>query len=419
VSAVTGEGEGEPERRASVYGDGIPFVQWSLLWLTSGAVALVSIAFDILSNSAFGHSEWLRSSWPGTILGRDFTNLWVAGRLVLAQMSGCVFDIGCFQSHILQDLHIATVQNYSYPPSALFMAVPFALFPYYVALALWTLCGVCFFAWAARPLLPKGFPLWLSVLTPAATINIWNGHYGFVLGGLWLLFFHQLDRRPRRAGLFAGLLTFKPHLGIMVAVSSLRSRPTLISATVTAAALVVLSGIFFGWDTWLEFFTNTTAAQTRLLTTEAARFYFMMMPSPYVQFGRGSGGLVAQLFFAGAAVMLLVKHRRWDAFSAATATFLIVPYCFTYDMTVACLGFAIVLFERWNSLRRAQRASLLLAFFAPELVYFVGPIVPVALLAGLHVQLSLASEPSSEQEDVGNPVLYDLGSSPGRASLAG
>jgi hypothetical protein len=66
-----------------------------------------------------------------------------------------------------------------------------------------------------------------------------------------------------------------------------------------------------------------------------------------------------------------------------------------------------------------QRASLLLAFFAPELVYFVGPLVPVALLAGLHVQLSLASEPSGEQEGVGNPGLYDLGSSPGRASLAG
>jgi hypothetical protein len=416
---VIAEEAAEPERTAATYGDGIRFVQWTLLWLVGGAVALVSLSFDILSNSALGQSEWLRSSWPGTILGRDFTNLWVAGRLVLAQMPACVFDTGCFQSHILQYLHIATVQNYSYPPSALFTAVPFALFPYYVALALWTLCGACFFAWAARPFLPKGFPLWLSVLTPAATINIWNGHYGFVLGGLWLLFFHHVKRHPRRAGLFAGLLTFKPHLGIMVAVSSLRSRPTLISATVAAAALVLLSGMFFGWETWRAFLLDTTLAQTRLLTSDATRFYFMLMPSPYVQFGRGTEGLVAQLLFAGAAVMLLVKHRRWDAFSAATATFLIVPYCFTYDMTVACLGFAIVLFERWSSLRRVQRASLLLAFFAPELVYFVGPLVPVALLAGLHVQLSLASEPSGEQEGVGNPGLYDLGSSPGRASLAG
>jgi hypothetical protein len=334
-------------------------------------------------------------------------------------MSACPFDPVCFREGLVRELHLTAIQNYSYPPSALFMAVPFALFPYYVALALWTLCGGCFFAWAARPFLPKGFPLWLSVLTPAATINIWNGHYGFVLGGLWMLFFHHVERHPRRAGLFAGLLTFKPHLGIMVAVSSLRSRATLISATVTAATLVLLSGSLFGWETWYEFLTDTSAVQTRLLTSDATRFYFMLMPSPYVQFGRGTEGLVAQLLFAGAAVMLLVKHRRWDAFSAATATFLIVPYCFTYDMTVACLGFAIVLFERWSSLRRVQRACLLLAFLAPELIYFVGPIVPVALLAGLHVQLRLASEPSDEQEGFGNPDLYDLSSSPGRASLVG
>jgi hypothetical protein len=418
VSAVTDEGEGEPERRASVYGDGIGFMPWSLLWLVGGAVALVSVAFDLIANLD-GAVAWLPSAWRGNIVGRDFSNLWTAGRLVLDHMSACPFDPVCFREGLVRELHLTAIQNYSYPPSALFMAVPFALFPYYVALALWTLCGGCFFAWAARPFLPKGFPLWLSVLTPAATINIWNGHYGFVLGGLWLLFFHHVERHLRRAGLFAGLLTFKPHLGIMVAVSSLRSRPTLISATVAAAALVLLSGMFFGWETWRAFLLDTTLAQTRLLTSDATRFYFMLMPSPYVQFGRGTEGLAAQLLFAGAAVMLLVKHRRCDAFSAATATFLIVPYCFSYDMTVACLGFAIVLFERWSALRRVQRASLLLAFFAPELVYFVGPIVPIALLAGLHVQLSLASEPSSEQEDVGNPGLYDLGSSPGRASLAG
>jgi hypothetical protein len=110
---VIAEEAAEPERTAATYGDGIPFMQWTLLWQVGGAVALVSLAFDILSNSAFGQSEWLRSSWPGTILGRDFTNLWVAGRLVLAQMPACVFDTGCFQSHNFRDLHIATVKNYS------------------------------------------------------------------------------------------------------------------------------------------------------------------------------------------------------------------------------------------------------------------------------------------------------------------
>jgi hypothetical protein len=418
VSAVAGEGEGEPERSVAVYGDGIGFVPWSLLWLVGGAVALVSIGFDLVSNLD-GPVAWLASSWRGNVVGRDFSNLWTAGRLVLDHIPACAFDPVCFRAGLFGDLHLTVIQNYSYPPSALFLAVPFALFPYYVALALWTLCGVCFFAWAARPFLPKGFPLWLTVLTPAATINIWNGQYGLVVGGLWLLFFHQLDRHPARAGVAAGLLTFKPHLGVMVAISSLRCRSTLICATVTAVALVLLSGMSFGWETWRGFLSDTTAAQTRLLTTEPARFYFMMMPSAYVQFGRGTPGLIAQLLFASAAVMLLVRCRRWDAFSAATATFLIVPYCFNYDMTVVCLGFAVMLFERWSSLRIAQRAALLLAFFAPELVYFVGPVVPIALLGALQVQLSVASERDGKQQGVGDQGSYDLGSSAARISLAG
>ena len=397
---MSAEGEAEPQR--TVYGDGITFVQWSLLWLLGGVAALVSIGFDLVVHDS------------GKLFGRDFTNLWVAGRLVVEQRAGCAFDVSCFRDAMLGELHILTVQNYSYPPSALFMAVPFGLLPYYAALALWTICGALFFIWTARPFLPKGFAPYLAVLTPAATINIWNGHYGFILGGLWLLFFRNLDPHPRRAGVFAALLTFKPHLGLMVAASSLRRRTTLVSGIIATIAIVLLSGEAFGWDTWGAFLTDTTAAQLHLLERGASVFYFRLMPSAYVAFGRGTGGLVAQLLFAGAAVALLTRYRRWDAFSAATATFVIVPYCFNYDMTVACLGFAILLFDRWSSLGWPQRASLVLAFFAPELSYFAGPVVPVALLCALQVQLSagavrvpdagLEDRPPSDARQASGPI---------------
>src|SRR5690242_68550 len=96
---------------------------------------------------------------------------------------------------------------------------PFALMPYYLALAVWTVAGMAFFIWCARLFLPKGFPPLIAALTPAATINIWAGHYGFLFGGLWLLCFYFLDQKPKLAGMFAGLLTFKPHLGLMIAVT--------------------------------------------------------------------------------------------------------------------------------------------------------------------------------------------------------
>ena len=58
--------------------------------------------------------------------------------------------------------------------------------------------------------------MWLAVLTPAALMNIWAGHYGFLVGALFLLGWERLDRRPWQAGLFFGLMLIKPHLAILI-----------------------------------------------------------------------------------------------------------------------------------------------------------------------------------------------------------
>ena len=47
--------------------------------------------------------------------------------------------------------------------------------------------------------------------------------------------------------------------------------------------------------------------------------------------------------FAIAAIILL--SRNFNVFTAASATFLISPYGFHYDMTVVCVGFGVLLFE--------------------------------------------------------------------------
>jgi alpha-1,2-mannosyltransferase len=355
----------------------IPFVLWNVMWLLGGVVALVSLTYDVI-RSNLDHMP-----------GRDFTNLWTAGKLVWKGEAACAFDPDCFRLALIDNLHMPSLQNYSYPPHALFLAAPFALMPYYVALGLWSILGVVFFNYAAKPYLPKGFPPLLAAFTPAGTINLWNGHYGFVLGGLWLLFFHHAERRPRLAGVLAGLLTFKPHLGIMIAATMLRRRATLVAAFATCIALVVISSIAFGVGPWADFLFGTSLAQHQILTRQSTEFYFRMMPTAYVTFGKGNIGTVAQLVCALVAIALLGRRGRWDAFSASTATFLIIPDAFNYDMTVAGLGFVILLFQRWETLPWWCRVSLVLAFFTPELTYFAAQLVPPILISALYVQLKL------------------------------
>jgi hypothetical protein len=183
-----------------------PFVYWTCLWTSGVAVALVATVIDILK--------------PGlnVPLGRDFSNLYTAGRLALHGQAYLAFDPNTFRLALLDIVGTLTPQNYSYPPHAIFIAIPFALLPYGLSFALWCLVSLAFFYWSAKPFVP--FAPVLAILTPAAALNVWNGHYGLILGGLWLLFFRLLKDRPVAAGLVASVMTFKPHMGLFIGLSA-------------------------------------------------------------------------------------------------------------------------------------------------------------------------------------------------------
>lgn len=349
-----------------------PFVYWNLFWWLGAVVAISFLGWD-LAKSDMSH-----------LPGRDFTNLWTAGRLALEGDAWKAFDADTFRLALLRQTGILSLQNYSYPPHALFIAMPFALMPYYIALVVWTLLGFGFFVWAAKPFVP--FHPALAALTPAAAINIWNGHYGFYLGGLWLLTFAWANPRPHWAGVTAGLLTFKPHLGLFIAARVAARPMALFMAVASLLLLVAASMVAFGTGTWVAFFAQTTAEQADILTKADANSYLHMMPSAYCMFGRGVFGIVAQFIFASAAVGILVYRRVLDPFSAATATFLIIPYTFNYDMTVVSLGIAILVYSKWSELNLGNKILLTLAFWAPELTWVVPWFVPPILLTALWVQ---------------------------------
>ena len=110
-------------------------------------------------------------------------------------------------------------------------------------------------------------------------------------------------------------------------------------------------------------------------------------------------GVLAQAAGAVFALSQMWRIRRLAsvelAFPAATATFLILPYAFNFDMTVVALGFAILLFDRWGDLSRLEKAILTMGFISPQLTLFLPQSTPTALIApaalalSLHVQCNL------------------------------
>jgi hypothetical protein len=214
---------------------------------------------------------------------------------------------------------------------------------------------------------------------------MWNGHYGLLLGALWLLFFRY--RGSARAGVFAAVMTIKPHMGLFIALASLTRWRTLAVAAGCTLALIALSIWLFEPASWYGFFGNTVGVQTEMLTRGSGEFYFRLMPGAYTAVGGGAAGVALQILFAIGAIAILLRSRRMEPFALATATFLIVPYVFVYDMTVVCLGFALLLWRDWGDLSWTDKTILTLGFMAPNIPFILPALTPPILLGALAIQL--------------------------------
>jgi alpha-1,2-mannosyltransferase len=341
-------------------------------------------------HAAVGLLRDFRSWELPVIVGRDFSNMWTAGRMVWSGDAAHAFDVDVFRLELAERVGILSLQNFSYPPHALFIDALFALPPYWAALILWNAFGALAFILAARPYLPQGFPPLLAALTPAATICMWDGQFGLLIGALWLVVCRFCDRKPVQAGLAAAVMTIKPHLGLFIAALLVTRPKAVATATLAAIVLIVASGLAFGWYTWASFLFDTTLDQADILTRTDDQFYFIMMPTVLPAVGAGWPGIAAQAAAALFALSQLWRVRRVPpvelAFPAATATFLILPYAFNYDMTVVSLGFAILLFARWGRLTLVEKVILTLGFLSPQLTFVSTAIAPAALVLSLYVQ---------------------------------
>jgi hypothetical protein len=370
----------------------LDFALWTALALLSCGL----IAMDLRDAQGFVLPQ-------GNMIGRDFLNAWAGARLAL---DGQVHDIFVPQLY-LRDLqwllgrHVA-FHAFSYPPTLLLFLWPLGLIGYIPALLIWiVVTGAAYLTAARQYLRPEKVSLWLAALLPAAFVNVWAGHHGFIFSAIWLAAFAAIGKRPMVAGLLIALLTLKPHMGLLIAVLLLVRREwrTIGWATAGTVALVAASAAVFGVEAWMNYFRLIAPLQTDLLT-KGAGTYLRMMPTPFVSFWMASHStmvaIVAHVLFALAALGLLLRaaiHRAgWEQLGlmAATATFLTLPYAFNYDMEVVGIAATLLLYGKSGPSDVLARLSALLAVATPILVFVANgagvPLLPFALLCFLWTQ---------------------------------
>jgi hypothetical protein len=346
-------------------------------------------------------------------VGRDFINMWTASQLVEADRTVDIFDQEKFLA--AQRQHMGTefpFHFWSYPPHALVLSEQLSNLPYRWAFILWTLCGLGLMFYAAGKYWSGKFAPWLLLLAPSSFVNIFLGQNGFFTSALALSGFALLPRRPVLAGVMFGLLTFKPHLGLMIPVALLAMRGwrCMVAATLTTALFVGVSVWMYGAEAWWQFLQSTLPHQMRFMAEGDGPFQWMM-PSWFMA-GRivGLPLWLAQLIQALAAVAAVVVVYRvfrgeaeWHLKVSLlfVATLVASPQGFNYDMglvsaALICLA-GLAFGTGW---RRGELAVAACCWILPLAVMPlnaagipIGPLLLAGLLACLYRRWQISLEP--------------------------
>ena len=296
----------------------------------------------------------------GRPTGGDFVVFWSTAVLTAEDQLLELFDPAVLQAS-MADLFSHEAPNYAWahPPPMLFFILPFGELSYLWALAAWSLLTLSAYFFATRKA--------ALLFAPSTMFNLQIGQAGFLLGAMYYGALRVLDRKPVVAGVCIGLIAVKPHLGILIPVALLAARAwvTILSATMTIGALVLLSGAVFGWEAWRLWIVEAMPQQAEVLN----RFVGKTITLSAFSGARSLGLTVWVAWLVQAPFTVLGLVATWWAFSrlrrrttsAAAAysvlllsTAIATPYMFNYDLTLIS---PVALFAMSSWLHRARNLA--------------------------------------------------------------
>lgn len=229
-----------------------------LLWGFLLSLVCLRIGLD-LANPYYG---------TGKPFFTDFTSFWTAARAVLDGDPTLPYTMDAF--FWAQVDHFGRgMAAFFYPPTWLMLVTPFGLAPYEVSSIVFEALTLvaCIFALSK---LARSRNVGLAMLIfPGLLFCIVHGQNSMLnvalfAGCLACLDQERLERgRLVWAGVLIGLMSYKPHMGILVPFAFLAARLWLpfLSAAVTAVLMALGSLLLLGSDAWLGFLSQASVAQ--------------------------------------------------------------------------------------------------------------------------------------------------------------
>lgn len=287
----------------------------------------------------------------------DFNNLWTGGRLALEANTDALFNMESYRAHMDRLLaQNVPDQEWSYPPSMLLIGTPLALLPVFLAYWVWTLGTIAALHFALRPFKLRPLIHIAILLSPAVFLNALFGQNGALLAALLLGGLVLAPKRPVIAGILIGLMTIKPHLGILIPFCFIASRnwTAFASAAITSVLLCLVTGLAFGFDVWSQFLQQTRPMMSDIMHGTFPQTYHGNAVTIFIFCRMLGGSLLAayglQIVFSLASIAGAIWLWRPSAtlqhIDRVTLTCVLVllatPYGYTYDMIGLSAAIAII-----------------------------------------------------------------------------
>ncbi|HTV34805.1 MAG TPA: glycosyltransferase family 87 protein, partial [Xanthobacteraceae bacterium] len=187
---------------------------------------------------------------------------------------------------------------------------------------------------------------------------IWNitaGQNGFLTAALIGGTLSSMERRPALAGVFLGLLTYKPQFGLLFPLVLIADRRwlTIAVAACVAIGMAVASWLAFGIASWQAFFHWLPISSHIILGEGRADFGRLQSLYGLVRAHGGDETLawsvqaVGSLAVAAGIVWLWRSRAAYELKAGALAAAVLVatPYVYMYDVVV--LGVAVAFLLRY------------------------------------------------------------------------
>ena len=376
--------------------------------------------------------------WPALHAGHDgqhcldFNWIWLTGKLAASHAAAQVYHPNAAlpaDVAALNQFHCAGTPGdggFSYPPTILFFTYPLGFMSYSVALAAWNAATLVLYLAAVYAILPRAAAVAAALTTYPVVINLMIGHNGFLTDrAVWFGAPYAFMAERAAAGVvrvfFTGLLTYKPHLGVLFPLALPASRNWRVpfrGRCCDDGVRCVAAAIAFGFDLWPSFLAGVIEARARVNHSHSVSniiFPTALGVLRHFDVGIQTAWAVQAIVSALAASALYILWSRpiphaLKAAAIAIASLLATPYALTYDYCILSMAAAFlvkdglkhgflsgeqaIIFLCWSGLS-------LFAFFVGiclagltgssglggDLLYFLLAVVPMLICAALLGQI--------------------------------